>query len=65
MIIDHEFLEASEDYFYPKAILFAFTKTIYNQLLQIFAFLSTILALSCPQRNFNKKESMRLSDGID
>ncbi len=65
MIIDHRTKEAIEDYFYPKAILFDVIQIFYNQLLQIFVFLSTILSQSYLQQNFNMIENMRLNDGIN
>lgn len=64
MIIDHRTKEAIEDYFYPKAILFDVIRIFYNQPLQIFVFLSTILSQSYLQQNFNMIENMRLNDGI-
>lgn len=65
MIINHVIKEAVEDYFDPKAKLFDAIIVIYSQLLQIFVFLSTILYQSYPQRNFDKREKMKLNDDKD
>ena len=65
MIINHVIKEAAEDYFDPKAKLFDAIKVIYSRLLQIFIFLSTILYQSYLQRNFDKREKMKLNDDKD